>query len=188
MSSLNLFSTSFFHRFPLLKFLILPSFITLLLTLTLTLPAAGQPSSPDISKDSPDYTSVGATNMHTFTRLSPETEYTIKNKASNASGSAESAAITGLAAPTVPEGLRPTAKTAATIVIVWTQEPDVTYEVSQNNGTSYTSVGETDTYTFMGLNSGDEYTIKIKASNMDGSAESAAITVRTIPPPARPVL
>ena len=93
--------------------------------------------------------------MYTFNGLNPETEYTIKIKASNAAGSAESEVIMpsteALVAPLMPEGLRPTAKTAATIAIAWTQESDVTYEVSQNNGTSYTDVGETmDMHTFDG--------------------------------------
>ena len=83
-----------------------------------------------------------------------------------------------------PDGLRPTAKTAATIEIAWTQVPGLNYEVSNDNGAVYIDVGATSTHTFNGLNSGDEYTIKIKVYNGSGSAESAAITVSTIPPPA----
>ena len=35
----------------------------------------------------------------------------------------------------MPKGLRTTAQTATTITIGWTQVADLTYEVSNNNGT-----------------------------------------------------
>ena len=52
---------------------------------------------------------------------------------------------------------------------------DLTYEVSKNNGTDYTGVGATNMHTFTELSSETEYTIKIKASNPVGSAESEGI-------------
>ena len=130
----------------------------------------------EVSKNNgTDYTSVGATNMHIFTELMSNTEYMIKIKASNEAGSAENAVITARTAPSVPDGLRSTAETATTIAIAWTQVADLTYEVSKNNDADYTDVGATNMHTFTELSPETEYTIKIKASNAVGSAESEGI-------------
>ena len=81
--------------------------------------------------------------------------------------------------PSVPEVLRATAQTGTTITIGWTQVADLTYEVSNNNGTDYINVGATNRHTFTKLSPATEYRIKIKTSNAAGSGESATITVRT---------
>ncbi len=79
------------------------------------------------------------------------------------------------------------------VTLTWTVpatdggSPITTYQVSKDNGESWTDVGLDTSYTFTGLTNGTEYTFKVRAVNSEGPGEAASITavpIMTYPPDA----
>ena len=56
------------------------------------------------------------------------------------------------------------------------------YQVSKDNGTSWTDVGLNTTHTFTGLTNGTEYTFKVRAVNSIGNGEEASTTATPLVP------
>ncbi|HBN86315.1 MAG TPA: hypothetical protein DDZ89_21025, partial [Clostridiales bacterium] len=84
-------------------------------------------------------------------------------------------------APTIPQSFNATAGDGQ-IALNWAAPSSnggsaiTKYQVSKDNGTSWTDVGLNTTYTFTGLTNGTEYTFKVRAVNSVGNGAEASVS------------
>ncbi len=131
---------------------------------------------------------------HSFSILSPNTEYTLQVRARNGaalSAVSEAPPITTLpsAVPGAPGSPTTSAITATSITLTWTASSGVvdTYEVS-TDGSTWTDAGGDLEHVFSSLTANTAYTLRARGKNRAGvSAAASAASVKTLPnPPTAP--
>ena len=140
--------------------------------------------------DGSTYTdTVSTTTTHTITGLDKNTEYTLKVRATNAEGngtaSGSATQTTDTTVPNAPTSLSLTVG-ETTANLSWTAPTDdggdtiTSYEVSSDDGTTWTDTGDADlTYQITGLTADTEYDFKVRAVNGEGSGTASATVTET---------
>jgi len=148
-----------------------------------------------VSRDGTNWTSVAASlRTYTFTGLTNGTAVTLRVRAVNAVGNgaiASAQAVTPRTVPGVPTSVTATAGNAQA-TINWLPPASnggsaiTGYEVSHNGATWISAASAARTYTFIGLNNGTAYTLRVRAVNAAGS--SAIASAQPVTPSAPPVV
>ena len=136
------------------------------------------------------WTALGqTTTSHTVSSLDKGTEYTFQvravNNTGNSSGSNADTDTTLTTIPGAPTSLSVTVG-ETTANLSWTAPSDTggtaitSYEVSSDDGTSWTDTGDADlTYQITGLTADTEYDFKVRAVNSEGSGTASATVTDT---------
>ena len=149
------------------------------------------PTRYDIRINNGNWIDTGLDLVHTFSNLSPETQYMIEVSQVNSAGRGvvASATVTTDAAPIViivpgpPTSLSLT-ETHNTIVATWGAavdnggEPPSRYDIRINNG-NWINAGLDLTHTFSSLSPETQYTIDVAQVNSAGRGASASLSVTT---------
>ena len=141
------------------------------------------------SDDGSTWTAIGSTTTeYTVTGLDKNTEYDFQVRAVNSEGSGTAASVTettATTAPNAPTGLGVTVG-ETTANLSWIAPTDTggeaitSYEVSSDDGSTWTDTGSTDlTYQITGLAADTEYDFKVRAVNSEGSGTASTPVTET---------
>ncbi len=141
-----------------------------------------------VQVDSGSVATLGDVATHTFTGLSAGTSYTLKVIASNSGGDSAAATVNASTSNTQqlgtlspPTGLTATGILRDSITLGWTKSTGATgYKVRKNGDSTWTTLGDVDSYVFTGLSTNTGYTLEVKASNSDGDTAAASISATTL--------
>jgi hypothetical protein len=116
-----------------------------------------------------------------FSALETGTNHSVKVKAENAIGVAESTTYDVLTRPAAPINIRTTNVTQTGFTINWTASVGATDYSIDVNGAGYIQLANVTTYIVTGLNQGSTNSIQLKANNQSGSTEAAPLNFKTKP-------
>ena len=142
----------------------------------------------DVRIDGGSWIDAGLDLEHVFGSLDPNTEYDIDVAAVNSAGrgtQVSGSSTTDATTPNAPTGLSVTIG-ETTADLSWTAPSDnggesiTSYEVSSDDGGTWTDTGDTDlTYQFTGLTANTEYDFKVRAVNSEGSGTASSTVTAT---------
>jgi hypothetical protein len=145
----------------------------------------------ETSVDGTTYTDRGNVTSYAFTGLAASTSYTRYVRAYDAAGNKSTPALSITVVTSAPSGdttvpvlagsITQGAITSTTSTITWPAGSDnvavTAYEVSKDNGTTYTSIGNVLTYTFTGLTPSTSYTQRVRAKDAAGNVSTPALSL-----------